>query len=76
MSRDLALRIRELQRLGATALLVDITGNGGGSEWAEAAARVLSPIKIRSERRYGVRGEHWAGHWESVAKELREARRP
>ena len=75
MSRDLALRVRELERLGATVLLVDITGNGGGSEWAEAAARILSPIKLRSERREGVRGEHWAGYWASVAADLRQAKR-
>lgn len=73
MSRDLALRIRALEHVGATVLLVDITGNGGGSEWAEAAARVVSPIRLRSERRDGVRGEHWAAHWESLARELRQA---
>src|SRR5262249_16591126 len=32
MSRDLALRVEELKRLGVTVLLVDISGNGGGSE--------------------------------------------
>lgn len=73
LSRDLALRVRSVERLGATVLLVDITGNGGGSEWAEAAARVVSPIKLRSERRAGVRGEHWDKHWGSLAKELRQA---
>lgn len=74
MSRDLALRVAELRRLGATVLLVDVSGNGGGSEWAEAAARIVSPIQLRSERRDGVRGEHWAKYWESVAKELRQAK--
>ncbi len=73
MSRDLALRVSELKRLGATVLLVDITGNGGGSEWAEAAARIVSPFKLRSERRDGVRGEHWADYWGSLAKTLRQA---
>lgn len=75
MSRHLALRVAELRRLGATVLLVDSSGNGGGSEWAEAAARIVSPIKLRSERREGVRGEHWAQYWESVANELRDARK-
>jgi Peptidase family S41 len=73
MSRDLALRVKELKRLGSTVLLIDITGNGGGSEWAEAAARIVSPFGLRSERREGVRGEHWADYWESLAKELRQA---
>jgi len=43
MSQHFALRIRDLKRLGSTVLLIDITGNGGGSEWAEAAARIVSP---------------------------------
>ncbi len=73
MSRDLALRVRELQRLGISVLLIDMTGNGGGSEWAEAAARIMSPLRLRSERRYAVRGAHWAGYWASRAQELRRA---
>ena len=73
MSRDLAERIRALQLLGATTLLIDLTGNGGGSQWAEAAARIVSPFRLRSERRDFVRGQHWADHWESVARGLRQA---
>jgi hypothetical protein len=73
MARDLALRIRQLERLGSTVLLVDVSGNGGGSEWAEAAARMLSPVSLRSERRAGVRGEHWAAYWLALARDLRLA---
>ena len=73
MARDLALRIRQLERLGSTVLLVDITGNGGGSEWAGAAARMLSPMSLRSERRAAVRGEHWAAYWLALARDLRVA---
>src|SRR5437762_13040345 len=50
LSRDLALRIRALRRLGVTALLIDLTGNGGGSQWAEDAARIVIPFSLRSER--------------------------
>jgi hypothetical protein len=75
MAQDLARRIRQLAHAGSTVLLIDITGNGGGSEWAEAAARIVSPLSLRSERREGVRGEHWAGYWDSLARQLREAGR-
>ena len=60
-------------RLGATTLLIDLTGNGGGSQWVEAAARIVSPLRLRSERREFVRGDHWASHWESIVKQLRQA---
>jgi hypothetical protein len=73
MSQDVARRIRQLGRAGSTVLLIDVTGNGGGSEWAEAAARMVSSLQLRSERREGVRGEHWVTYWASLAKNLRAA---
>jgi hypothetical protein len=73
LSRDLASCILMLRKAGANVLLIDLTGNGGGSEWTEAAARMVSPLRLKSERRGFVRGEHWRKHWESLAKELRAA---
>jgi hypothetical protein len=64
-------RARQLRRAGATVLLIDISGNGGGSEWAEAAARIFSGKKIVSERRGMVRGEHWAKQWRDLEQQLR-----
>lgn len=37
---------RELQRRGADALVVDLTGNGGGSEMADAMARTLTTTQL------------------------------
>jgi hypothetical protein len=65
-------RIRTLKAAGATVLLVDITNNGGGSEWAEAAARIFSPRQLLSERRGFVRGQHWVKQWQDLANDLRE----
>lgn len=73
LSRDLANRIRTLKERGATILLIDLTGNGGGSEWAEAVARIVSPVKLRSARLEFVRGNHWTTHWESIGRDLRNA---
>jgi hypothetical protein len=56
-------------------LLVDISGNSGGSEWAEAAARTLSRKELRSAPLGFVRGEHWATQWRDVAAELAAARK-
>lgn len=60
LTRDLAAQIRALKDAGVAVLLVDIAGNGGGSEWAEAAVRMVTPIRLRSEDVGFVRGEHWA----------------
>jgi C-terminal processing protease CtpA/Prc len=73
LTRDLARRVRELGEAGAQLLLVDISGNGGGSEWAEAAARMLTPIRLRSSRVGFVRGEHWASGFAQTETELKIA---
>jgi Peptidase family S41 len=60
LTQDLAAQIRALQVAGATVLVVDVAGNGGGTEWAEAVARMVTSIRLRSEDMGFVRGEHWA----------------
>jgi hypothetical protein len=72
LTAALEKRVLELKAAGAQVLLVDITGNGGGSEWAEAAARIFSAKGMVSERRGYVRGEHWAKQWRDLAATLRE----
>lgn len=64
-------RLTRLRAAGAEVLLVDITGNVGGSEWTEAAARMLSRNSLQSARLGFVRGPHWAGTWSRVAETLR-----
>lgn len=66
-------QVRALQAAGAKQLLVDISSNGGGSEWVDAAARVISPRPLQSNRMGFVRGEHWVKHWRDLANELRGA---
>lgn len=60
LTHDLTAQLRALKDAGAAMLVVDVAGNGGGSEWAEAVARMVTPIRLRSEELEFVRGEHWA----------------
>ena len=60
LTHDLTAQLHALKSAGATALVVDIAGNGGGTEWAEAVARMVTPIHLKSENIRFVRGEHWA----------------
>ena len=68
-------RLAVLRAAGATTLVVDLTGNGGGSEWTEAAARMLSRRPLRSARFGFVRGPHWERLWRETAADLRAAAR-
>ena len=59
MTAALERQIKSIQSAGATAMVVDITGNGGGSEWVDPAARVLTPVKLRSPHLGFIRHPHW-----------------
>lgn len=59
MTRDFAAQLRALKAAGAQVLLVDITGNGGGSDWAEALVRMVSGKRLASTRVDFMRGAHW-----------------
>ena len=60
LTLELAAQLHALKQSGATLLVVDIAANGGGSEWSEAVARMVTPRRLRSEAVGFVRGEHWA----------------
>lgn len=59
MTRDFASQLRALKAAGAQVLLVDITGNGGGSDWTEALVRMVSGKRLVSTRVDFMRGAHW-----------------
>jgi hypothetical protein len=71
-SAAFAERILALEAAGARILLVDVSGNGGGSEWAEVAARMVSGRSLRSARLAFMRGAHWHKLWADLAGRLRE----
>ncbi|RYE04003.1 MAG: hypothetical protein EOP61_02320 [Sphingomonadales bacterium] len=71
MTSGLADTLKRLKAEGAQLLLLDISDNGGGSEWAEAAARMLSARTLHSAPTGFVRGEHWAKIWSGTAERLR-----
>ena len=52
LQRQLAATIAGLKSKGARTLLIDLTGNGGGSEWDREAAALFTPAAmIRAEPR-------------------------
>jgi hypothetical protein len=66
MTSALQRRVEALRHAGATTLVVDLTGNGGGSNWVQPAARVLTRVALRGARLAFIRHDHWAtvlGEW-------------
>jgi hypothetical protein len=54
-----ARQITTLKRSQIQVIMVDITGNGGGTNWVEPAARTLTAKPLRSPRQAFIRHPHW-----------------
>jgi hypothetical protein len=72
MTRGLMTTIERLRTAGAQMLMVDLTRNGGGTEWAEAATRIVSPILLRSAPLAVMRADAWVHRWGDLAAKLRK----
>jgi len=59
LTAALERRAKSLASAHVEAVLVDITGNGGGSDWVDAAVRVVTPVKLEQRATGAVRHEHW-----------------
>lgn len=80
LTAALARQIEALKRNKISVLLVDITGNGGGTNWTEPAARTLSAKPLRSPRQQFIRHEHWTkqlnNRLEIIEADARQAESP
>ena len=72
VTADFSDRLRALKAAGATTLLVDIAGNGGGTEWVEAVVRTVTPVRLRSARVGFIRHPHWAEALAAGERRMRE----
>ena len=68
----LTRQIRVAQAQDISALVVDITHNGGGTNWVEAAARVLTPIGLKAPRQAVVKHAHHMAQATTRIEALRE----
>ncbi|HEY0671932.1 MAG TPA: S41 family peptidase [Longimicrobiales bacterium] len=70
LAQALADDATTLRQLGAEAVIIDLTGNGGGTEWAENAAAALTNRKLQSPGTAFVRGPHWEKSFSEVIANL------
>lgn len=70
---ELRHAIRAVSSAGATGVVVDLTGNGGGTEWVDPAARQFSARPLQGQPSGFVRHEHWRGALEAEAQAIDSA---
>jgi hypothetical protein len=61
LARRVARRVAELKAAGVEALVVDVTGNGGGTEWVDPVTRIFSDRPLRAMRVTTVRHPRGVG---------------
>lgn len=80
LTAALARQVTTLERENIQVLVVDIMGNGGGTNWVEPAARTLTPRPLRSPRQAFIRHEHWTRQFrarlDAVAADARRSSPP
>lgn len=59
ISRSLAAQLRALAARRVDAIVVDVTGNGGGSDWADAATRIVTAPGLVAPPMAFIRHPHW-----------------
>ena len=64
IAQALADDANALLKRGAETVIIDLTANGGGTEWAEYAAAALSAQPLRPNGTAFVRGRHWLQHFD------------
>ena len=64
-------RIRAMDSAGYDRLVADITGNGGGTDWVNAAVRIVSPKRLSCNRLSMVRHSHWQSILEETQQDVR-----
>jgi hypothetical protein len=69
---DLSASVHELDEAGIEALVIDITGNGGGTDWVDPAARIVSSRPLVCPRLVFIRHPHWSDRLAGVLSEVED----
>ena len=70
VAQALADDARMLARDAKDGIIIDLTGNGGGTEWAEYAAAALTSKPLQPPRVAFIRHPHWGQRFDSEVKWL------
>jgi len=70
LTAALTTRANALRSAGASSLLVDITHNGGGSDWVDAAVRTLSSVPLHDSKIAFIKHEHWTEQLQDQLRDL------
>lgn len=69
---EYSAQVRDLARAGVEMLVVDLTGNGGGTDWVEPAARIVARKPLSCAPVAFVKGPHWTKTFSEIAGKIEQ----
>lgn len=69
---DLAARLDQLAERKIDLLVVDLTGNGGGTEWVTPATRLFSSTPLACPRQAFIKHPHWTNRLEATLRDVEQ----
>lgn len=70
LTRTLVRQVQLLAAKNVDAIVIDITGNRGGTDWAEAAARVVTGPGVAAPRISFIKHPHWVKGMDSRLNDI------
>lgn len=67
---DLAARVRRFQQAEVEGVVLDLTGNGGGTDWVDPAARIFGPKGLACPGLGVIRHPHHAKQFDNMLTDL------
>jgi hypothetical protein len=67
---DLAARVRRFQQARVEGVVLDLTGNGGGTDWVDPAARIFGPKGMACPGLGVIRHPHHVKQFEDMRADL------
>jgi hypothetical protein len=67
---DLAAHVRRFQAAKVEGVVLDLTGNGGGTNWVDPAARIFGPRGMANLDTGFIRHPHWVKNLEAMVADL------
>lgn len=69
---ELAARAQAFTAAGVDRVVVDLTGNGGGTDWVDPAARMFSAQSLVCPQLIFIKHPHWTGRLAGLRAEIEE----
>ncbi|MGE4062132.1 MAG: S41 family peptidase [Rhodospirillaceae bacterium] len=67
---ELTAQVRAFGQAGVALLVIDVTSNGGGTDWVEPAARIIANKQLACAYVSFIKGPHWLKTFSAIVEKI------